>query len=92
MIVGAEKVERRIVQTRLLQTEINRIGTLCCAETTSTQALVRLPRIFILVGQSNLQTTLASAFEHAQDIAGLRDLPTRDWIEKRKHAFGSSLR
>ncbi len=83
MIVRAEKVERRIVQPRLLQTEINRIGTLGRAETSGAQSLVGFAGIFVFVGQSDFQTSFAAAFEDAQDIAGLRDFPARNWIQKR---------
>src|SRR6266404_2976796 len=82
MIVGAEIVQRRIEQARLLQTEIDRIRALRGPESARAQTLVRLARVFVLVRQSNFQTPLAAALEHAQDISRLRDFPARQRIEK----------
>src|SRR5438045_6747714 len=91
MIVGAEKIQSGIEQARLLQAKKNRIGAVVGAKATRAQALVGLPRVFFLVGQSDFQSTLAAALKHAQDISRLRDLPTRDRIQKIKQPFHSLL-
>src|SRR5438309_8915052 len=91
MIVGAEKIQSRIEQARLLQAEENRIGAVVGAKATRAQTLVGLPRVFFLVCQSDFESTLAAALKHAQNISRLRDFPTRDRIEKIKQPFHSLL-
>src|SRR5438132_10258825 len=83
MIVGAQKVQRRIEQTSLLQSKINRIGALRRAESARAQALVRFARIFIPVGQTCFQTPLAAPLKDPQDISRLRNFPARQRVEKR---------
>src|SRR5437667_3792908 len=83
MIVAAEKVQRGIQQARFLQSEINRIGALGSAESARAQAFIRLARIFILVGQSGLQTPFPASFEHPEDVSRLGNFPARQRIEKR---------
>src|SRR5215471_8119963 len=83
MIVCAQKVQRRIEESRLLQSKIDGICSLRGAESTRTQSLVRLARIFVFVRQARFQTPLAAALEDAENIPGLRNLPARQRIEKR---------
>ena len=51
------------------------------------QALVGLAGFFFLVRQADFETSLAAALEDAQNVARLRNLPTRQRIEKRQEAF-----
>src|SRR6266699_3040660 len=75
MIVGAEKVERRIKQSRFLYSQKNWIRSLVSAKSTRAQALVGLSRIFVFVGNADFQAALAAALKNAQHIAWLGDLP-----------------
>src|ERR1044072_1278380 len=91
MIVRAEKVQRRIHEARLLQSEKNRIGALRSAEAARAESLVRLARIFFFVRQAHFQPSLAAALKHAQHVSRLRDLPTRNRIEQTQKTFRASL-
>jgi hypothetical protein len=92
MIIRAEKVQRRIEQSRLLQSEINRIGPLRRAQSTGAQALIGLPGIFVFIRQPGFQTPLTTTLEYTQDVSRLRNLPARQRIEKREDSFQSSDR
>src|SRR5947209_2777744 len=83
MIVRPKKVQRRIEQTRLLQSKVNRIGALGRSESARAQSFVGLTRIFVSVRQPSFQASLTTALEHTQNISRLRDFPTRQRIEER---------
>ena len=89
MIIRAQEIQGWIKQPRLLQSQIDRIGALSSSQPARAQALIRFARLFIFVRQPGFQTPLTTALEDAQDVARLRDLPTRKRIEKRQDAFES---
>ena len=87
VIVRAEKVERRVEQTRLLQAEIDGVGAVVGAEAARAESLVGRAGVFLAVGQADFETALAAALEDAQDIAGLRNLPARERVEEGEPAL-----
>ena len=76
LIVRARQRKQRIEQARFLQAEKNGIGAKLRAESARAEFVVGLARI---VGRATGSPTSpfgpAAAFEHAQDVAGLRNLP-----------------
>src|SRR6185369_15806042 len=58
MIVGAQVVERRIQQPRLLQSKKNRIGTLRGTQPTRAQSLIGLARILVFIRQPDFEPAL----------------------------------
>src|ERR1041385_2157360 len=91
MIIRAEKVQRRVIQARFLQPEINRIGSLRCSQSARTQTFIRLARVFIFIGQTSFKTSFSATLENAQSVAWLRYFPTRQRIKKRQNSFQASL-
>ena len=91
MIVGAEKVQRGIEQTCLLQSKKNRIGAIVCAKAARAQTFVRFAWLLFLVRQSYFQTPSSATFKHAQHVSRLRNLPTRQRIEKLEQTFRATL-
>src|SRR5262249_18503598 len=81
MIVGAEEPERRIVQSRLLDIEDHRIGPVERAESARAQPVRRPARILVLRGHSDLERLALPALEDAEDVPGLADLESREWIQ-----------
>src|ERR1051326_7851367 len=91
MIISHEKVQRRIHQACLFESEKDRISALCGAEAARAESLVRLAGIFFLVRQPNVKPAFAAALEHAQHISRLRDLPTRNRIDQTEKTFLAPL-
>src|ERR1043166_3559336 len=91
MIVRAEKVQRRIEQTRLLQSEKDRIRALRSAKATRAESLVRLAGILFFIRQTDFEPSLSTTLKHTQDISGLRDFPTRYRIEQTQKSFHTPL-
>ena len=71
VVVRAHKIERRVEQACLLQTEIDGIGTIIGAEAAWAKAFVRLAVLFFSIRVANLKTTFAASFEHTKNVAGL---------------------
>src|ERR1051326_711193 len=91
MIISPEKVQRRIHQACLLESEKDGIGALCCAKAARAESLVRLAGILFFVRQSNFESAFATALEHAQHVSRLRDLPTRNRIDHTEKTLLASL-
>src|ERR1700675_2038618 len=87
LIVRAGKREQRIEQARLLQTQEHRIGPQLSPEPALAEFDLRLPRIFLRIGITDLGPPPASTLEHPQDVTRLRDLPALKRIEIRQYAF-----
>ena len=76
VIVGAEHVERRVEQARLLQAQEDGVGAQQRSEPADGELVVGaalLDRRRVRV--ADLGHRASAALEHAQDVAGLRDLP-----------------
>ena len=58
MIISSQVVEGRIKEACLLQTEKHRIGAIVGAKAARAQPLVRLARIFILIGRATSKRRL----------------------------------
>ena len=91
MIISAEKIQRRIEQTGLLQSQINRIGALISSQSASAQTFVGLPRIFILIRQASFKSSLSAALKDTQNVSRLRNFPTGKRIEELEKSSGSLL-
>ena len=92
MIVRAEEAEERIVQSRLLQTEKDRIGAVERAEAALGQAAQRFAGRFVESREAELQLFFAALFEDAQDVSGIAQVETRQRIEERKDAVQLACR
>src|SRR5687768_15457671 len=91
MIIRAQKIERRIQQTRFLYPQVNRIGTIIGSQSARAQAFVRFARLFLFVRQTYFESPPSAALENPQNVSRLRDLPARQWIQKSKKAPGAPL-
>ncbi len=91
LIVGAGERQQRIEQAGLLQSEKNRIGAQFGAEAALAQFDLRLARLFFEAWIPYFRLFPAASFEHAQDVAGLRNLPALQRIEIRQHSFLADL-
>src|ERR1700682_265829 len=91
MIVGSQKIESRVKQARLLQSQIDRISAVAGAKAARTQTLIRFTVVFIFVGNSNFQSSLATPLKHPQDVAGLSNFPMRNRIQKIEKALFSLI-
>ncbi len=92
VVVGAEHVQRRVQQARLLQSQEDRVGAQERAEPADRELVVRAA---LLDGGGrrvpDLRHRLAAPLEHAQDVARLRDLPARQRTERREDALRPRL-
>ena len=86
LIVGAEQVERRIQQPRLLQADEHRIGAVERAEAAIAETAGGTARFLVGIGHADLERPAAAALEDAQDVAGLRQLPAEQRLEERQDA------
>src|SRR6185503_14856714 len=91
MIVRAEKIQCWVEQSCFLYSEKDRIRALCSAKAACAESFVRLAGIFFFVRQTDFESSLAAALKHAQDVSGLRNLPTRNRIQQAQETFGASL-
>ncbi len=86
MIVGAEEIERRIEEPRLVQADEDRIGAVLRPESAIAEPRSRAARSFFPLGDADFRTKSAAALEDAQDVARLADLESRQRIEIRDDA------
>ena len=75
MIVGTGKREDRVEQARFLQAEKDGIGAEFAAEAAIAELVIGLAGIFFARGIADLRFLATAALEHAENIAGLRNLP-----------------
>ena len=86
MIVRSEKSEQRIVQSRFLQTEENRVGAVERAEAALGQTSQWSSIWFVRRRDTELQLLRAALLENAQNISGIAEVETRERIEERQDA------
>src|SRR5207302_3060911 len=91
MIVRAGQRHHRVNETRLLQTKKDGIGAQLGAKATIAQLGVRLARLLVARWIPKFGFFLATAFEYAKYIAGLRNFPAIEWREFRQNAFRARL-
>src|SRR5260370_39414744 len=91
MIVRAGKRQDGVEQSRFLQAEKNGIGAQLSAEAAVAEFVVRFAGIFFAIGIANLRLLAPAAFEHAENVAGLRSFPAEEWVEFGNHTLGASL-
>src|SRR2546425_11123074 len=91
MVIGAEKIKRRIEQPRFLNSQKDWISPLIGAKTARSQSLVGFARVFIFVRIANFKSALPSPLENAQHVPRLRDFPARQRIEKSQQSLGAPL-
>src|SRR4051794_12722771 len=82
MIVGPHEVEQRIMQARLLQVQKNRIDSIQRAETAFGKSARGFSGRLKGVGITELQLLFATSFEDSQNVTGLADGESRQWIEE----------
>src|SRR5215213_7414127 len=87
LIVRAGKRQQWIEQSRLLQTEKNRIDAQLRAEASIAQLHLGPSGFIFSRGIAHLTAPPAAALEYTKHVAGLRDFPSRQWIEKRQDAL-----
>src|SRR5579864_9662170 len=76
LVVRAWHRKQRIEQASLLQSEKYRIGAQECAKSASAEFVVGFARVGGDARRfADFSFRAAAAFEHAQDIAGLRNFP-----------------
>ena len=93
MVVGAQEIERRVEQARLLQAEErrDRCGSRCRGRGSLRRLRIGRPGSSSAFGDADLGPELAAALEDAQDVARLRDLEARQRIEERHDALLADL-
>jgi hypothetical protein len=91
MIVRAGKRHGGIEKARFLQAKENGIGAKFGPEAAIAKFVVRLARIFFTIGIADFGFFLSAAFEHAENVAGLRDFPAIERVEFGDNAFGAGL-
>src|SRR6185436_11847611 len=88
MIVCAQVREHGVEEPGLLQAKKDGIGSEQGAESArAQQILCRLAWQFLRDGKADFGDLASSAFERAEDVAHLADLPSRKRIEIRQHAL-----
>src|SRR5215213_11198728 len=78
MIVRAEEVQGRVHQARLLQAKIDWVGSIVRARATWAQSLVGFARLIFAIRQADFKSSSPASLEDAQNVARLRNLPTRN--------------
>jgi hypothetical protein len=91
VIVRAEKVERRVEQPRLLQTDEHGVGAVERSQPAIAQPVARPPRFFERLGDARLELESATTLENSQDVPRLRHFKPRERVEEREHAFFGNL-
>ncbi len=92
LIVRARQGKQRIEQASFLQPEKYRIGAEECAESARAELVVGFACVGCIArGLADFAFRAAAAFEHAQDVAGLRNFPTLQRRDLRQHALCSRL-
>src|SRR5262245_1534523 len=86
MIVRAHEAKQRIVQSRLLQIQEDRINAIQRSEPAFRQTARRFSRRFRDCGNAELKLLFTAAFEDAKDVARLCDWKLRKRFKKREHA------
>ena len=71
VVVGAEEVERRVEQARLLQADEDGVGAVLGAQAAVAEPRARPARILVALGDADLGPEPAAALEDAQDVARL---------------------
>src|SRR3979411_1488115 len=84
MIVRSEKSEKRIVQSRFLQTKKNRIGAIQGSKSAFGQTALGFTGRFIGRGKTEGELFAAAVLENAQNISGISQVKTRQRLEERK--------
>src|SRR5215207_1278557 len=92
VVVRAEEVERRVEEARLLKAEVDRVRAVERAESARAQTLVGAAGVALALGQSDLGATAPAALEDAEDVARLRNLPARQWVEVVERAHPGARR
>ena len=88
MVVGAEEVERRVEEARLVEADEGRIDAVLGAEAANAEACVDRPAgVFLRLRDADLGDELPAALEDAEDVAGLLDLEARQRIEALQDAL-----
>ena len=87
VIVGAEKVQRRIEQPRLLQANEDRVGAVQRPQAAVAQTLPRLAVELQCFGNPDLGSKPAAPLEDAQDVSRLAVLEPRQRIEERQDSL-----
>ena len=82
VIVGPEKVQRRVEQACFLQAEIDRIGAVVGAKPARAQSFIGLSVLFFFVRQTDLEPPFAAPLKDAEDVARLRDFPPRERLKR----------
>ena len=76
-------------QPRFCKTDEHRIGAVFGAQAAIAESRARFAGIFFFVGNADFGGVEAAAtFENSQDVAGLRNFVTQQWIEIRHDALG----
>src|ERR1700694_4208060 len=88
MIVRAGKRHDGIEKARFLQAKENGIGAKFGPEAAIAKFVVGLARIFFTIGIADFGFFLSAAFEHAENVAWLRDFPAVQRVELGNDALG----
>ena len=91
LIVGPEEIERRVQQTRLLQADEHRVGTVSRPQAAHAEPRAGTAGFVPFLGDSNLGDKPPAPFEDAQNVGRLRDLVPRQRVQKWQHAFRRRL-
>src|ERR1700682_5343636 len=84
MIVRSEKSEKRIVQSRFLQTKKNRIGAIQGSKSALGQTALGVTGRFIGRGKTERELFAAAFLENAQNVSRIAQVKTRQRLEERK--------
>ncbi len=88
MVVGSQKIQRRVEQASFLKAEEDRVSAVFCAKTTGAQAGAGAARIFFGIGQADFLRVKPAPLKDAQNIAGLADFKAWQRVEIGQHALG----
>src|SRR5262249_16904597 len=91
VIVGTQKVKRRVEQARLLQPQHRWIGTIFRSQAAVAETSSWFAGVLVAFGDADLGTEAAAPLEDAQDVARLTDLETWQRIEKGHNPFAAQF-
>src|ERR1043165_5620258 len=91
MIVRPEEIQGRVKQARALKTDKNRISTIFRTQAARAEPRTWLAGNFLAFGDAGSRPKATTAFEDAEEIAGLSYFEAWQRVQVRKHAFAAHL-
>ena len=87
VVVGSQKIQRRIEQAGLLQPEKNRVRAVGRAQTAIAQPRAGPAGIFFGFRNARFRAKPSAALENSKDVAGLGNLELRQRVEIGQHSL-----